>query len=217
MAEAATTRAPAGEYGNLLELHKDLIDASFEELASIASSPSADVESGGGGGGGDEHATDDLDVDQREEGSATSGVSDGSGAADGGDAGTPRTYWRTVKSILDVTISARASGKKGDPVRYRGQGVVNASAESICHTVQGVKNVKSLDPHCVDAVEVEAISDAASLILATYNVAVPLVWDRSVLYLEVTRRTDDGTILILDRSEERRVGKECRSRWSPYH
>ena len=24
----------------------------------------------------------------------------------------------------------------------------------------------------------------------------------------------DGT---LDRSEERRVGKECRSRWSPYH
>ena len=23
--------------------------------------------------------------------------------------------------------------------------------------------------------------------------------------------------LIQDRSEERRVGKECRSRWSPYH
>ena len=24
-------------------------------------------------------------------------------------------------------------------------------------------------------------------------------------------------LLILARSEERRVGKECRSRWSPYH
>ena len=23
--------------------------------------------------------------------------------------------------------------------------------------------------------------------------------------------------LVMDRSEERRVGKECRSRWSPYH
>ena len=23
--------------------------------------------------------------------------------------------------------------------------------------------------------------------------------------------------LLIDRSEERRVGKECRSRWSPYH
>src|SRR6266496_3726478 len=26
-----------------------------------------------------------------------------------------------------------------------------------------------------------------------------------------------GAVLILARSEERRVGKECRSRWSPYH
>ena len=24
-------------------------------------------------------------------------------------------------------------------------------------------------------------------------------------------------MLLLTRSEERRVGKECRSRWSPYH
>ena len=28
------------------------------------------------------------------------------------------------------------------------------------------------------------------------------------------RREDPGPVL---RSEERRVGKECRSRWSPYH
>ena len=27
----------------------------------------------------------------------------------------------------------------------------------------------------------------------------------------------DGTLTDADRSEERRVGKECRSRWSPYH
>ena len=26
-----------------------------------------------------------------------------------------------------------------------------------------------------------------------------------------------GQNFLLDRSEERRVGKECRSRWSPYH
>ena len=34
-------------------------------------------------------------------------------------------------------------------------------------------------------------------------------------------RTDERTLTITvddnDRSEERRVGKECRSRWSPYH
>ena len=26
-----------------------------------------------------------------------------------------------------------------------------------------------------------------------------------------------GHRFLIDRSEERRVGKECRSRWSPYH
>ena len=28
---------------------------------------------------------------------------------------------------------------------------------------------------------------------------------------------DIGKMVTLTRSEERRVGKECRSRWSPYH
>ena len=28
---------------------------------------------------------------------------------------------------------------------------------------------------------------------------------------------DKSTIMFKIRSEERRVGKECRSRWSPYH
>ena len=27
----------------------------------------------------------------------------------------------------------------------------------------------------------------------------------------------DAEVMIVARSEERRVGKECRSRWSPYH
>src|SRR5258706_12344407 len=27
----------------------------------------------------------------------------------------------------------------------------------------------------------------------------------------------NGKIYVIGRSEERRVGKECRSRWSPYH
>ena len=35
----------------------------------------------------------------------------------------------------------------------------------------------------------------------------------------VALAASDGKVYILvaDRSEERRVGKECRSRWSPYH
>ena len=32
-----------------------------------------------------------------------------------------------------------------------------------------------------------------------------------------TIRTGRANANMLERSEERRVGKECRSRWSPYH
>ena len=35
--------------------------------------------------------------------------------------------------------------------------------------------------------------------------------------LEVAKEFQDHGIRRLHRSEERRVGKECRSRWSPYH
>ena len=31
------------------------------------------------------------------------------------------------------------------------------------------------------------------------------------------RTVGEPAMLIMRRSEERRVGKECRSRWSPYH
>ena len=33
----------------------------------------------------------------------------------------------------------------------------------------------------------------------------------------VRMRVGSGQIVESSRSEERRVGKECRSRWSPYH
>src|SRR5260370_25907716 len=35
--------------------------------------------------------------------------------------------------------------------------------------------------------------------------------------LHLTSEWREGAAVIFDRSEERRVGKECRSRWSPYH
>ena len=35
--------------------------------------------------------------------------------------------------------------------------------------------------------------------------------------MEALSAADNQQNLRTDRSEERRVGKECRSRWSPYH
>src|SRR3712207_7144769 len=36
-------------------------------------------------------------------------------------------------------------------------------------------------------------------------------------YTELAERHLGAELLVVGRSEERRVGKECRSRWSPYH
>src|SRR3712207_8316297 len=41
--------------------------------------------------------------------------------------------------------------------------------------------------------------------------------DRVLAEALVDPAVPDGVPVDLDRSEERRVGKECRSRWSPYH
>ena len=45
-----------------------------------------------------------------------------------------------------------------------------------------------------------------------YDYYRPLAEENCVLLVEHWRGR-----AALDRSEERRVGKECRSRWSPYH
>ena len=46
--------------------------------------------------------------------------------------------------------------------------------------------------------------------------------DKLTLDMQQTKKADSGfnpldAFVMLRRSEERRVGKECRSRWSPYH
>src|SRR3712207_142171 len=57
------------------------------------------------------------------------------------------------------------------------------------------------------------------------RLAVPVSVDRALdeldaatlQVLDVVLLADTDGVDAADRSEERRVGKECRSRWSPYH
>ena len=50
------------------------------------------------------------------------------------------------------------------------------------------------------------------------RVTVPESWLGSVIVLEADAVSFHATVRVNgQRSEERRVGKECRSRWSPYH
>ena len=39
---------------------------------------------------------------------------------------------------------------------------------------------------------------------------------KNILQKDIERKIN-GVVKTTTRSEERRVGKECRSRWSPYH
>ena len=49
--------------------------------------------------------------------------------------------------------------------------------------------------------------------------ASPCIWDKkhNAVIISQIENLYFPQLLLLLRSEERRVGKECRSRWSPYH
>ena len=77
----------------------------------------------------------------------------------------------------------------------------------------------SLERPGMDRVRDLVAAGGVSVVLAQYFEATTFAcyWlDRSAVFLPRTpaeKRTREQPI----RSEERRVGKECRSRWSPYH
>ena len=60
-----------------------------------------------------------------------------------------------------------------------------------------------------------AVSDENKAVATPYKV---LTKDSYPAFVEEIKKIiDDNGIKGVIRSEERRVGKECRSRWSPYH
>ena len=75
----------------------------------------------------------------------------------------------------------------------------------------GGKGAKKMGGAMVQAVQTigRGIASVASSIVAAGGGAVVLVLILTVILV--------AAIVASPRSEERRVGKECRSRWSPYH
>src|SRR3712207_9231449 len=70
----------------------------------------------------------------------------------------------------------------------------------------------------VDPLTLDSAAKRHSLVLKNVSTS-PITADWHIYYSQMPK--DIGRILTpevtLERSEERRVGKECRSRWSPYH
>ena len=69
--------------------------------------------------------------------------------------------------------------------------------------------------------EIAVVAMVAAVIGAIFTlmdfIYMPLSAALGVVFMEITFGIYMLSPLVLTRSEERRVGKECRSRWSPYH
>ena len=61
------------------------------------------------------------------------------------------------------------------------------------------------------------LADARQLGLPLFVVDDGSTDRTAALLAELASQPEYAELTVLCRSEERRVGKECRSRWSPYH
>src|SRR2546422_1921680 len=86
-------------------------------------------------------------------------------------------------------------------------GVIRAAANQATETVT------------VDYIPGAATAEAleAAVAQAGFRVAEPIAAEDPVERERIARQREIRTLTWKFRSEERRVGKECRSRWSPYH
>ena len=90
---------------------------------------------------------------------------------------------------------------------------VNSQPESIrrVEEITG-KSVKLYEADCCDKAAMEKIFDENKIDAVIHFAGLKAVGESVSIPLRYYRNNLDST-----RSEERRVGKECRSRWSPYH
>ena len=80
-------------------------------------------------------------------------------------------------------------------------------------TASEIVAARSFDPATASA---DAMSQAAADLEAEFSSPNVADWKRQIADEDI-RHVAVGVTTVPARSEERRVGKECRSRWSPYH
>ena len=123
-------------------------------------------------------------------------------------AGPGIPYFDDASDNLKRALEAEASVEAAESDEFRhflsGVDLISKQLNGVLEAL-GVKHVAAVgeqfDPHIHEAVVTEPTDDYAP--------------DTVIQELVAGYRLGDK--LIRPRSEERRVGKECRSRWSPYH
>ena len=118
----------------------------------------------------------------------------------------PDAVHRRIDVTLDIpTFSAPASGNNVQSILLRGVSLTNYVAVDVDVTSAGVVRIAIRD------------TDDTTYLFPRTTVAGVVRTAPMRLRAQVDGQTIRGKPWNGDRSEERRVGKECRSRWSPYH
>src|SRR5688572_13352199 len=128
-----------------------------------------------------------------------------------------------VREAIDKAKEASAAGKTTHTL---GQVVHNEGVVRDLQTM-GIETVETLDDVDNGAAVVIRAHGVRPDVMERANAKGLEVIDGTCTWViqehrELTRLVEEGYTIVLlgtpkHRSEERRVGKECRSRWSPYH
>src|SRR3712207_6484177 len=119
----------------------------------------------------------------------------------------------TTISNAVVSQVAGMAAQEVEGVQLGGGG----ASEAVGGVLSAVPGVGGVSQSRGVSVEVGEVETAIDLTLRTeYGRAIPQLAE--AVRSNVIRRIENLVGLrVTERSEERRVGKECRSRWSPYH
>ena len=98
------------------------------------------------------------------------------------------------------------------------------SCAAITIGVNAMANVANAEAHVVVQTEDTlwlaerlTVMDDLSILLAGFSLAVAIFQEITIIADGIAAGLSAACPPTIERSEERRVGKECRSRWSPYH
>ena len=116
------------------------------------------------------------------------------------------------RGYLTIAFDPSFTGESGGYPRYVASGDINT--EDFSAAVDYLSTREDVNPDKIGILGIcgwggMAINAAAADVRIKATVAATMY--------DMSRVTANGYFDSLDRSEERRVGKECRSRWSPYH
>ena len=133
-----------------------------------------------------------------------------------------------MKEIMQQTLAA--------PVKYSGIGLhsgkevimqilpaaENTGVVFVRTDLPGCPEIKALAENVSSTIKATTVSvDGAEVFTVEHLMAALSMMGIDNCRIEMSSPeppvTDGSAAVFCERSEERRVGKECRSRWSPYH